>query len=377
MTTPHALGPAAAASAFAGVVVCREAGLALPEGVQRPVFEDDLWDLAEVIGLPVSLALQHRRFNFAHIRDVRWRLVSKELVMALLAPHHEAVAALSRAYRTPLHVSTCHGRLAELIRFMRWLTAHGVSALADLHARDCDGYLAHRRYQRDEDGTVVGERGSGTRRLAAPIVSDLLNYRELFTADRVPADLRPWAGAAPSAIAGDSRHGRQNKTPPVPDEVFQPVLAAALHLVRVFGPHAVELADEIRAADQEWSTKTDGLKRTTRVPLAEITRLLAEYERAGEPLPLMRQHHIQDRIDAGWPADDSLTPVAFSVLARQAGVAQFYSAWLPALRGPVEAALKAVGAEGLSGVQLLSSSGLTATMPSPGLAPCTGKKPSR
>ncbi|MFE5095290.1 hypothetical protein ACFRCI_34275 [Streptomyces sp. NPDC056638] len=265
--------------------------------------------------------------------------------MALLAPHHEAVAALSRAYRSPLHVSTCHGRLAELIRFMRWLTAHGVTALEDLHARDCDAYLAHRRYQRDEDGVVVGERGSGTRRLAALIVSDLLNYRELFTADRVPANLRPWAGAAPSAIAGDSHHGGQNKTPPVPDKVFQPVLAAALNLVRVLGPHAVELADEIRAADWDWSTKTDGLKRTTRLPLTEITRVLAEYERAGEPLPLMRQHHIQDRIDAGWPADDPLTPVAFSVLARQAGVAQFHSAWLPALRSPVEATLKVVGAE--------------------------------
>ncbi|GAA0442950.1 hypothetical protein ACFQ2B_35865 [Streptomyces stramineus] len=59
-----------------GADVCREAGHALPEGVRRPVFEDDLWDLAEVIGLPVSLALQHRRFNFARIRDACWRLVA-------------------------------------------------------------------------------------------------------------------------------------------------------------------------------------------------------------------------------------------------------------------------------------------------------------
>lgn len=345
MTAPHALGPAAAASAFAGADVCRQAGLGLPEGARRPFFEDDHWDLAEVIGLPVSLALQHRRFDFAQIRDDRWRLVAKELVMALLAPQHEAVAALSRAYRSPLHVSTCHGRLTELIRFMRWLTTQGVTALEELHARDCDAYLAHRRYQRDEDGAVVGERGSGTRRLAALIVSDLLNYRDLFTADRVPADLRPWDGAAPSAIAGDSHHGGQNKTPPVPDQVFGPMLAAALHLVRVLGPHAVKLAGEVRAADRDWSTKTDGLKRITRLPLAEITRVLTEYEQSGEPLPLMRPHHIQDRIDAGWPADDPLTPVAFSVLARQAGAVQFHSAWLPGLRGPVETTLRIVGAE--------------------------------
>ena len=347
MITAHAqVAVQAARSPFAGVDVSRQAGLSLPEGTRRPVFDDDCWDLADVIGLPVSLPLQRRRFDFAQIPDARWRLVAKELVMALLAPHHEAVAALPRAYRTPHHVSTCNGRLAEIIRFLKWLTARGVPSLEDLTSGDCDAYLAHRRYQRDDDGIVVGERGSGTRRLAALIVTDLLNYRELFTADRVPAGLRPWAGAAPSAIAGDTGHsGRPNKTQPVPDEVFQPAVAAALHLVRVLGPHAAKLAQEVRDADRAWSVRADGLKPTTVVPLAEIKRVLDEYERAGRPLPVMRPHHIQDRIEEGWPADDPLTPVAFSVLARQAGVRQFYSSWLPALRGPAEATLRVVGTE--------------------------------
>ncbi|WP_211265640.1 hypothetical protein [Actinacidiphila oryziradicis] len=92
MTVPSTLTASARSgdSVFAGVDVCREAGLTLPEGVRRPLFEDDLWDLAEVVGLPVQLALQHRRFHFTHIGDPRWRLVAKELVMALLAPQHEA-----------------------------------------------------------------------------------------------------------------------------------------------------------------------------------------------------------------------------------------------------------------------------------------------
>jgi hypothetical protein len=342
----HALVPAEEApSPFAGADICREAGLPLPERARRPVFDDDAWDLAEVIGLPVSLAPRHRRFNFAQIPDARWRLVAKELVLALLAPHHEAVAAIPRAYRTPLHVSTCNGRLAELIRFLKWLTARGVGSLEDLDSGDCDAYLVHRRYPQDGDGIVAGERGSGTRRLAALIVTDLLNYRELFTADRVPAGLRPWAGAAPSAIAGDTGHGGPNKTQPVPDEVFQPVLAAALHLVRVLGPHAAQLAREIRDADRTWSARADGLKPVTTVPLAGIKRVLGEYERAGRPLPVLRPHHVQDRIRAGWPAADPLTPVAFRVLARQAGATQFHSSWLPALRGPVEATLRAVGTE--------------------------------
>ena len=224
MSTAHAQVPARPArSPFAGVDVCGQAGLSLPAGTRRPVFDDDCWDLADVVGLPVSLPLERRRFDFAQIPDARWRLVAKELVMALLAPHHEAVAALTRAYRTPHHVSTCHGRLAELIRFLKWLTVRGVPSLGDLSFGDCDAYHEHRRYQRDDNGVVVGERGSGTRRLAALIVTDLVNYRELFTADRVPAGLRPWAGAAPSAVAGDTGHsGRPNKTQPVPDEVSGP-----------------------------------------------------------------------------------------------------------------------------------------------------------
>lgn len=55
--------------------------------------------------------------------------------------------------------------------------------------------------------------------------------------------------------------------------------------------------------------------------------------------------HVQDRIRAGWAADDPLTPVAFRALARQAGAVQFHSSWLPALRGPVEATLRIVGTE--------------------------------
>jgi integrase len=332
-------------SPFAGADVCREAGLPLPGQARRPVFEDDSWDLTEVIGLPVSLGPRRRRFDFAQIPDARWRLVAKELMMALLAPHHEAVAALPRAYRTRLHVSTCNGRLGELIRFLKWLTARGVGSLEDLRSDDCDAYLAHRRYPRDDDGIVAGERGSGTRRLAALIVTDLLNYRELFTADQVPAGLRPWAGAAPSVIAGDTSHGGHNKTQPVPDEVFRPVLAAALHLVRVLGPHAAGLAREIRDADRTWAARATGLRPVTAAPVEEIKRVLAEYERAGRPLPVMRPHHVQDRIRAGWAADDPLTPVAFRTLARQAGAVQFHSCWLPALRGPVEATLRIVGTE--------------------------------
>ena len=103
-------------SVFAGTDICHEAGLALPNGARRPVFEDDLWDFTEVIGLPNQMAKVSRRFAFTAILNPRWRLVGKEQIVAMLAPRHEAVAHLPRAYRTPLHLVTAFGRLAELTR---------------------------------------------------------------------------------------------------------------------------------------------------------------------------------------------------------------------------------------------------------------------
>ena len=110
----------------------------------------------------------------------------------------------------------------------------------------CAAYLAHRRQARDETGAVIGDHSPATRRAAAQVVIDLLNYRELFTADRLPGGLRPWGGASASAIA-EMRSGREeNKTPPVPGPVLQPLLAAALYAVTTLGSHAVQLAAELR-----------------------------------------------------------------------------------------------------------------------------------
>lgn len=106
-------------SVFAGVDVCREAGLGLPAAARRPVFDHDVWDFTLVEGLPIQMAPNSRRFDFTTITDTRWRLVAKELILAMLAPRHEAVARLPRAYRTPLHVNTAYGRLTQLVQ---WFT---------------------------------------------------------------------------------------------------------------------------------------------------------------------------------------------------------------------------------------------------------------
>jgi integrase len=332
-------------SVFASADICREAGLTVPDGTPRPVFEDDLWDFTAVVGLPNQMAKVSRRFDFTAITNVRWRLVAKEQIMAMLAPRHEAVMPLPRAYRTPLHLLTAFGRLAELTRFLNWLTTQGLTNLGDIGTDSCEAYLAHRRYLLDDNGQVVGERSPATRRAAAQTVVDLVNHRELFSLDRVPEDLRPWKGAAPSVIAEMPRGVGQNKTAPVADSVLQPMLAAARYLVDTLGPHAIDLIKQVRDADRRWShTRGDHILTST-LPTEELTRLLADYERRREPLPLAAEHTIRDRLAAGWSPEDPLTPISLGLLARQAGFTQFWRQWIPHLRDRIEATLHVVGAE--------------------------------
>ncbi|MFI9629647.1 site-specific integrase [Streptomyces sp. NPDC052042] len=329
--------------AFAGADVCREAGFTLPEGTERPVFEDDVWDFTDVVGLPVQLALCTRRFDFAEITDERWRLVGKELVLTMLTPRHPAVAPLPRAHRTALHLRSCAGHLDELIRFCRWLSEQGVPGFAQIDTRICDAYMAHRRYILDENGEVVGENSPGTRRRAAQVVVDLVNYRELFTADRVPADLRPWGGATASAIAEMPCGRIENKTQPVDTAVMQPMLAAALFLMSSLGPHAVELTRQIRETDKLSTRKAPGLRAVHVAPVVEFTELLNEYRDTCTPLPMLADHHVADRLANGWSPDDPLLAVATGVLARQAGITQFEARWMRHLRGPMENAVASVG----------------------------------
>jgi hypothetical protein len=339
---PGAEGPLQ--SPFAGADVCREAGLCLPDGAPRPVFDDDRWDFTQVAGLPRQLSRVSRRFDFAAITSDGWRLVAKELIMAMLAPRHDAVMPLPHAYRTPLHLGTAFGRLAELTRFLNWLASQGTTSLADIDEDRCEAWLAHRRYLLDDEGHVAGERSPATRRAAAQVVADLVTHRELFTMDRVSEGLRPWRGSAPSVVAEMPAPG-QNKTPPVPDGVLQPLLAAALYLTGTLGPHAPGLLEQVRDADQRWSLKHGQHVLTGRLPAREIIQVLEGYEERGEPLPAAAGHVIRKRLDGGWSPDDPLAPVSLGLIARQAGFTQFWGQWIPHLRPRIEATLAAVGAE--------------------------------
>jgi hypothetical protein len=343
-----AFGSRAQASPFAGADICREARLALPPGASRPVFEDEEWDFTRVIGLPVQMTPAKRRLDFAAIRDQRWRQVAKELIVAMLAPRHEAVAPLPRAYRTPVHLGTAKGRLDELTRLLNWLPQQGIRSLGDVDGDCCTAWLQHRRNARDEAGIVIGDRSPATRRAAAQVVIDLLNYRELFTADRPRQGLRPWGGASASAVA-EMRSGREeNKTPPVPGHVLQPLLASALYAVTTLGPGVAELAAELRqtVTMRSRAPERPGERAPQKDPLTHLTPVLARHCHDREPLPGLSGLLVRKRLSNGWDPGDPLLTVNLDGLAREAGFWNFSAQWLPRLRPQIEEALATAGATG-------------------------------
>jgi hypothetical protein len=122
------------------------------------------------------------------------------------------------------------------------------------------------------------------------------------------------------------------------------MLAAALHLVNVIGPHAVELAGQVRAADRDHSARADGLKAVTPRPSrrdhAAAGRIRADRQAAPADARSPCPGPDQRRLVPGRPADPDRVQCPDPpgrVPAVPPGLAD--------LRGPAEAALKAVGAE--------------------------------
>ena len=342
--TPPALGAhhaaTPAASVFASADVARAAGFTVTGGARGPVFDDDVWDFTAVERLPAQLSRAAKLWDFTAVTDPGFRLAAKELLFALLAPQHRAVAALPHAYRVPLAIPTCRERLASVTSWLNWLTGQGIASLAQVTQQHCDAYLDHRRHARDEQGQAVRERGPASRRETVAAVLDMHAYSELFAAGGYQPGLRPWNGKPASTIAGMVRRD-QNATPPVTDPVLRPMLAAALHITEVIGPLVADLAQQVHAG----AVPPPAGNRPGRAdPVAVITQVLGEHAAASSPLPLVASPRVRGRLNAGWDPGDPLLTVSLGQIAAQAGLSGFNRAWLPALRPALEDTLARVGA---------------------------------
>jgi integrase len=336
--------PAApAASPFAGTDICAIAGFSLPPGRKGPVFEQDTWDFGSVTGLPAYMKQRSRRLEFAGIGNQAWRTTAKEYCAALLAPGHEHVRELPRAYRSPRTLQTCSIKLFELTKWLNWLTADGVTSLSQVSDWHCEAYAAGRAEKRDSDGNVIG-RQAATMARAAEVVIELAQYRELFSSDRYPAGLRPFGGRAGTTVAGLTRtRNGENSTQPVPDDILRPVLAAALYLVRTLAPGIRSLQQEAR----DYMTTGPRTREKYHDPgCADIQAVLRRRVAEGRPLDRISPVKARDRVSSGrLRQGDPLVEVSLDSLAREAGRWDFQWSWLDRLRPVILTTIEAVGIE--------------------------------
>ncbi|MFJ6987456.1 MULTISPECIES: site-specific integrase [unclassified Streptomyces] len=297
-------------SVFAGAVVCEVIRLPVRLGCHSPVFEQNVWDLTVVDGIPRFFSPSRRILDFTKIRNPRWWPVAKEYLLALMAPEHEQVSVLPDAYRLPKTLPTCHQRLEWLTSWMNWLTEQGVTLLSEVTQEHCDRFLQHRSTIYDRDGSFLREAGDDTRMMAELVPRELAYYGELFSVDRYRD------GFCPRATTVIRTQGKtENKTQPARAELQQPLLAAALFLVQRVAPHVIALQREVeghRAAP-----------RVPAMPLAEreaaLARTLRQHARSGEPLVQTPPDDLSYKIYKGWDPADPLFHVSLKALVRESG----------------------------------------------------------
>lgn len=344
MTQPNPSAPPARPSVFAGQDVFDLLQLETgPAGTQRPVYEDDDWDLRGLANTPRSFPEARKVWLFSEITNPVWRQVAKDVTIALRSPEHEKVIVLPGAYRIPRHPLSCALYIRQWRIWFNWLSDQGVQSLAEVTQQYCARYLEDRSWSAPRPGTPRRRLTPASLVEVVKAVQVLSPYGPL-TADRYPEGFVPWDGKDASTIAGKKYSG-ENSTPPVPAELFRPLLANCLYLVNVLGPHVGDLMEQARATAAQWRR----LPKPGRLKPAHVARIqsvVTGYRRQGRPLPRLYERHIQERREKGWSADDPLFDLNTTLLVREAGILQLDPDDLPLLRPFLEPAVAQVDIQG-------------------------------
>ena len=194
-------------------------------------FSSDRWDLGALDVWPAYA--RYTVINWTGIRNPLWRITAKEVALCLMQPrvgieHH--LPEVRRSGYPPWALPP--QRLSYWRRWFAYLDDQGVRSLSRVTQGHCDGFL----------DTITPE----SRHIAVSALRVFADYRSLLTHDAYGAGFRPWGYSSAVAAAGEPSVGSNgNKTPLIPDEVFAPVLAAALFLVQVAGPDVLAAKREV------------------------------------------------------------------------------------------------------------------------------------
>ncbi|WP_405738564.1 site-specific integrase [Streptomyces sp. NBC_01525] len=301
------------ASVFAGGNVCRIAGLKLTPGATGPLFEQDRWDLSGLADAHRMVTGTELVWDFTEIINPSWRMVAKEVLLAMLAPDHEAVLECALALRSVRSPRTCYRYLRQFIEWFNWLTGEGLVTLEEVTQEMCKRYLEERHWSVPVPGEPRRRLEPGTMRELVSAVQVLTLYGELTSSDGYRTGFAPWSGKTATSVVGVKTTG-SNRTPPVPDAILQPLLATCLYLVDVVGPHIADLLDQVRAEAAE----DVGLPGGTLAHLPALRQVIEEVRAAGEPLPALADNQTTKRVNRH--GTDPLSLLAWGRLSRRAKV---------------------------------------------------------
>ncbi|MFF2128719.1 hypothetical protein ACFVW1_25680 [Streptomyces olivochromogenes] len=304
-----------AGSVFAHGNVCDIAGLKLTPGVKGPLFEQDRWDLSGLADAHRMVTDAELLWDFTEIINPSWRVVAKEVLLAMLAPRHETVLECPLALRTVRSPRTCYRYLRQLTAWFNWLTNEGLVTLEQVTQELCEHYLEESHWSVPVPGEPRRRLDPGTMRELVSAVQVLSLYGDLASTDGYSAGCAPWNGKPAASVVGIKLNA-QNRTPPVPDAILQPLLATCLYLVDVVGPHVADLLAQVRAD----AAQDSGLPGGTMAHLPALRRVIEEIRAAGEPLPALADNQTTKRVSHHGTAPLAL--LAWGRLARQAGIGQ-------------------------------------------------------
>ncbi len=345
MTTPKATGFLRFPSVFDGTDICDSAQLSLHDGASSPRFEDDVWDLTQLAGRPRYEAASTYLWSFNRIVNPCWRTVAKEVTLALLCPTHPLVDALPTAPRTPAKPSTVGNYVRQLIRWFNWLTENGFESLSDVDSAICEQYIDYRLWGRWDSKKPPRKRTPKFVAASIKTLQLLSVYGPLPLADRYGAGFIPWEGHTADAAAGVKPQA-ENITPPVPQEVLGPLLANALYLIDVIGPHIAELVEHLRDNSPLWGNTDNKPALLTPAQYESVLGVLNEIRREGTPLVKVTMSVTQRRLNGGWDPDDPLLLVSPHPILRTAGMRRCPRDWIIQLREPLLETVRAVGIAG-------------------------------
>ena len=149
-----------------------------------------------------------------------------------------------------------------------------------------------------------------------------------------PEGMFPWGARKSAAAVAGRQHSNQNKTPWIPEAVFDPLLAGALFLVE-------EASSDIIAAALEMRAKPPGRRQAMVDIDRELPAILERYRAQRRPLPAASPCGRAN----GPASDDTLSGVNLNWLGRQAGIQIVHSKLTGNQRAMIEQALADLGTE--------------------------------